>query len=100
MEKLSKVSLWKEFNVPLLYKDENKQLHHNGKPITIIARDPKLLHSCVFTTNCDDNGEQCKTYVVEIVGNNPCKCTYEMWNEWRMNENKVVFLIATIHVPI
>ena len=103
LEKPSKVPLWKEFKVPLLYKDGNeqlddnakdggntnngnKQLHNNINPVTIIVRYPKLLHFSIFMTNCNNNGGQYKTCVVEIVDDNPCKWTYEMWNEWRKKQ--------------
>ena len=62
-------SLWKEFKVPLLDKDGKEQLDTDGNPITAIVRDPKSLHSTVFLTDPDDNGEQHRAHVVEIIGN-------------------------------
>ena len=60
--------LWKEFKVPLLDEDGKEQMNAEGKPITIIVRDPKSLHSTVFLIDPDDNGEQHKACVVEIIG--------------------------------
>ena len=61
--------LWKEFKAPLLDKDGKEQLDTDGNPITAIVRDPKSLHSTVFLTDPDDNGEQHRAHVVEIIGN-------------------------------
>ena len=45
LEKPLKLPLWKGFEVPLLDKDGNLQLDNDSKPITIIAKDPKLVHT-------------------------------------------------------
>ena len=60
--------LWKEFEIPLL--DENREpcLDDDGEPITIIAKDPKSLHSTIFLTKPDKHGEQRCAQVVELIG--------------------------------
>ena len=71
--------LWKEFEVPLLNKDGKEQLDANGTPITIITRDPKSLHSTLFLSDPDDNGEQHKARVVKIIDD---------WENYNKEEEK------------
>ena len=55
-ERSTKPPLWKPFKVPLLDKNGEQRYDDNGNPITIIARDLKILHSTVFLTNPDKHG--------------------------------------------
>ena len=56
-EKSTKPPIWKLFKVPLLDKNGEQCYNDNGNPITIIAHNPKSLHSTVFLTNPDKHGE-------------------------------------------
>ena len=67
-EKSTKPPLWKPFKVPLLDKNGEQRYDDNGNPITIIARDPKSLHSTVFLTNPDKHGEIKQAQVAEMIG--------------------------------
>ena len=50
-------TLWKDSEVSLLDKNGEPCLDDNGEPITIIANDPKSLHSTLFLTKPDEHGE-------------------------------------------
>ena len=56
-EKSTKPPLWKQSKVPLIDKNGEQHYNDNDNPITIIAWDPKGLHSTVLLSNPDEDGE-------------------------------------------
>ena len=58
---------WKEFEVPLLVKNWEPRMDNDRNPITFIAKNPTLLHSTTFLTKPDENGEQQRVSITEII---------------------------------
>ena len=61
-------TLWKDFEVPLLDEHGEPRLDDNGELITVIAKDPKYLHSTKFLTIPDEHGEPRRARVVKLIG--------------------------------
>ena len=60
-------SKWEDFLIPLFDENGDPKLDENGNHMKAVAYDPSTLQTRVFLTRPDQNGEQRRARVVEML---------------------------------